>query len=293
MISQFVQAKIIDKDNDRIYMNILRQINAKLGGDLWRMDFGPEISKKTMLVGIDVCHKGKQSLIGFVASYDPAMCKYYTCSSPQPKKGQELIKGDILQDYFTQSFQCYRDFNKGDMPDHIFIYRDGVGDAMRQQVIDLELTQLKKIIAEEYDLSSGVTKPPQITLIFVNKRVRQRFFEIRGTNIINPPQGTYVDTGFVEQAEVIDGKFDFFLIPHAVTQGAAKPTHFYVAENTSGLTKDAILNFTNALCYNYYNWADAIKVPAPCMLADKIAMYRTEIGNIPMNLDLQKLPFFI
>jgi len=82
VISQFVQAKIIDKDNDRIYMNILRQINAKLGGDLWRMDFGPEISKKTMLVGIDVCHKGKQSLIGFVATYDPNMCKYYTCSSP-------------------------------------------------------------------------------------------------------------------------------------------------------------------------------------------------------------------
>ena len=58
------------------------------------------------------------------------------------------------------------------MPDHIFIYRDGVGDAMRQMVIDLELDQLKKIIAEEYDLSSGVSKAPQITLIFVNKRVR-------------------------------------------------------------------------------------------------------------------------
>ena len=43
---------------------------------------------------------------------------------------------------------------------------------MRQMVIDLELEQLKKIIAEEYDLSSGVTKAPQITLIFVNKRVR-------------------------------------------------------------------------------------------------------------------------
>jgi len=25
------------------------------------------------------------------------------------------------------------------MPNHIFIYRDGVGDSMRQQVIDFEL----------------------------------------------------------------------------------------------------------------------------------------------------------
>lgn len=87
MISQFVTSKIIEKDNDRIYMNIVRQINAKLGGDLWRMSFGKEISKKTMLVGIDVCHKGKQSIIGFVATYDPFLCKYYTQASPQAQKG--------------------------------------------------------------------------------------------------------------------------------------------------------------------------------------------------------------
>lgn len=30
-----------------------------------------------MLVGIDVCHKGKQSTIGFCATYDQHMCKYY------------------------------------------------------------------------------------------------------------------------------------------------------------------------------------------------------------------------
>jgi aubergine-like protein len=82
-------------------------------------------------------------------------------------------------------------------------------------------------------------------------------------------------------------------VPHSVTQGAVKPTHFYVAENTSLIPKDAILNFTYALCYNYYNWPDSIKIPAPCMLADKIAIYRSEIGNIPSNVDLHKLPFYL
>ena len=155
-------------------------------------------------------------------------------------------------------------------------------------MIDVELQQLKKIIAEEYEGQS-----PHITLIFVNKRVRQRFFEKQGKVIKNPPAGTYVDQGFVEQSEVIDGKFDFFLAPHNVTQGAVKPTHFYVAENSSLISKDAILNFTYALCYNYYNWPDAIKIPAPCMLADKIAIYRSEIGNIPSSVDLHKLPYYL
>ena len=78
IISQFVTSKTINRDKDGIYLNIIRQINAKLGGDLWRMSFSEEISPKTMLVGIDVCHKGKQSIIGFVATYDQYLCKYYT-----------------------------------------------------------------------------------------------------------------------------------------------------------------------------------------------------------------------
>ena len=82
-------------------------------------------------------------------------------------------------------------------------------------------------------------------------------------------------------------------MPHTVTQGAVKPTHFYVAENTSKISKDAILNFTYALCFSYYNWPDSIKVPAPCMLADKVAIYRSEIGNIPSSIDLHRLPFYL
>jgi len=190
------------------------------------------------------------------------------------------------------------------MPKHIFIYRDGVGDSMRKQVIDQELEQLHNIISVEYGLvqveGQEVERqdPPEITLIIVNKRVRQRFFQQtihhNGSNFIeNPPQGTYVDQGFVEQSEVVDGKFDFFLVPHSVTQGSVKPTHFYVAKNSSKISKMAILNFTYALCYNYYNWNDAIKIPAPCMLADKIAGFRSEVGTIPSNVDLHKLPFYL
>jgi len=68
------------------------------------------------------------------------------------------------------------------MPKHIFIYRDGVGDSMRQSVIEQELKQLHNIISVEYglteaeDFSAPKLEPPEITLIIVNKRVRQRFF---------------------------------------------------------------------------------------------------------------------
>lgn len=125
-----------------------------------------------MLVGIDVCHKGKQSIIGFVATYDQYMCKYYTQASPQGQKGQEIISSNILQEYFGSALQAYRDFNEGSLPEQIFIYRDGVGDSMRKQVIQYELDQLKKILTDEYDPKSEGKALPQITLIIVNKRVR-------------------------------------------------------------------------------------------------------------------------
>jgi len=146
-----------------------------------------------MLVGIDVCHKGKQSTIGFCATYDPYLCKYYAQAAPQPQKGQEIISSTVLSDYFQRAFASYRDFN-GSMPEHIFIYRDGVGDSMRQMVIDEELNQLHKIVSEEYTefarqkkqaenkaegkedeeivLPVPAYKSPEITLIIVNKRVR-------------------------------------------------------------------------------------------------------------------------
>lgn len=84
-----------------------------------------------------------------------------------------------------RSFQCYREYNQGKMPNHIFFYRDGVGDSMRQQVIDFELEQLNKIINEEYGYYEGSEAKlptPKVTLIIVNKRVRQRFFQQTQSN---------------------------------------------------------------------------------------------------------------
>jgi hypothetical protein len=58
VISQVVTAKTCYKANLSVASNILRQLNSKLGGDLYTMEFPKEIKPLTMLVGIDVCHQG-------------------------------------------------------------------------------------------------------------------------------------------------------------------------------------------------------------------------------------------
>lgn len=58
VITQVVNARTCYKMNMSVASNVLRQINSKIGGDLYNMDFPKEISPNTMLIGIDVCHQG-------------------------------------------------------------------------------------------------------------------------------------------------------------------------------------------------------------------------------------------
>lgn len=72
--------------------NILRQINSKVGGDLYFMKFPEAVEKKlTMLIGIDVCHAGPQSIVGFSASTNKEMSQYFSDYLVQ-RKGQEIVQ---------------------------------------------------------------------------------------------------------------------------------------------------------------------------------------------------------
>lgn len=58
VISQVVAQRTVRKMNLSVASNVLKQINSKLGGDLFNLQFSKELSMKTMLIGIDVCHAG-------------------------------------------------------------------------------------------------------------------------------------------------------------------------------------------------------------------------------------------
>ena len=67
------------------------------------------------------------------------------------------------------------------------------------------------------------------------------------------------------------------MIANKATLGTAAPVHYYVVSNKTKLTRDQIESFTYHLCYNYFNYAGSIKVPAAVMYAKKLANYTFEI----------------
>lgn len=64
MLSYGLPSQVIKFSNARKFnlskaSKILAQVNSKLGGDLYRLQFPQAMDKKrTMLIGIDVCHSG-------------------------------------------------------------------------------------------------------------------------------------------------------------------------------------------------------------------------------------------
>lgn len=84
--SQVVTVRNGAKFNMSKASNILRQINSKVGGDLFTMKFPAVLDTiKPMLIGIDVCHSGPSSIVGFAASINPELSQYFSEFIVQPK----------------------------------------------------------------------------------------------------------------------------------------------------------------------------------------------------------------
>lgn len=269
IMSQVITARVARKMNLSVATNIMKQINSKIGGESIRVKY-PDFMEKNdvMTIGIDVCHAGKKSIVGFVATTNKACTAAYSDIIIQ-QKHQELVKKD-LDRCMLNAVKSFQARNEGRVPSKIIIYRDGVGEGMRDQIVQNEVRQFKEALKPLYNQVSG---GPKITLVVVNKRINQRMFIEQGNTVANPPPGSIIDSCLVENQQ--DNKcFDFFLVPQQTTQGCVTPTHFFVSMNeSSDISKLDLENLTYSLCYMYSNWSGSIKVPAPCQYAHKIAEY--------------------
>ncbi len=247
---------------------ILRQINAKLGGDLYTVELPKEIPLNTMFVGIDVCHCGRSSVVGFYANCYTSLAHCY-CETAVQKKGQELVS-TILLPFYASALQSYLKQRKV-LPDYVFIFRDGVGRGQRDQILTHELPQVKEAIGH---MKEGYK--PQITLLIVNKRIHQRFLTELGKTVANPEPGTIIDTGVTEV-----GCDNFFMISARAKVGTIRPTHYYVAYNEKkDVTTAVIQKVCYAMAFMYYNTTGSVKVPAHIALADKKAYYGSIIDGV-------------
>ena len=79
ILSQVIVKSTAFKMNLSVASNIMKQINTKVGGESLRVKW-PEFMRKekVMVIGIDVCHAGQKSVVGFAASTNKYCTKFFS-----------------------------------------------------------------------------------------------------------------------------------------------------------------------------------------------------------------------
>lgn len=290
---------------------VYKQVMHKLGHPSWRVPFTESIVRKGnkpwMFVGADVCHDKKirgafggggesGSCVGFTASWESTFTQYHGYKKTQGRF-EEYIS--TSKDLMKQALQ---DFKKKSnvYPQHILVYRDGVGDSQIEAFVRKEIKQYD-LALEELGLANSV----KMTIIVVMKRLQERIFQkcpvaarvsrectVMGRGrcdkkaLHTPLPGTVVDT------EICSPMYsEFFLVPSTAPPGAtATPTKFIIVRDDNNFGSDDIQNLTYQLCWMYSNWTGPIRVPSPVMYAHKIAyLYGKYVNGSPNSAISDKL----
>uniref|UniRef100_A0A8C3NIF5 Piwi-like protein 2 n=1 Tax=Geospiza parvula TaxID=87175 RepID=A0A8C3NIF5_GEOPR len=261
-----------------VVQKVLLQINCKLGGQLWGVDIP---LKQLMVVGMDIHHSkspGMRSVIGFVASMNHILTKWYSRVVFQMPH-QEIA--DSLRLCLSQALKRFYELNHS-LPMKIVVYRDGVSDPQLDTVLKYEVPQLQK------SFHTFQNYQPSLVVVVVQKQLSTNFYCLTGEEFVSPPLGTVIDHSVTSS-----GREDFFLLAHHCRQGCSVPTRYICMWNTANLSSEHLQRLTFKLCHLYWNWPGTVRVPAPCKYAHKLAFLVGQVLHHEPSAHLCEQLFFL
>ncbi|XP_050206927.1 protein argonaute 16 [Mercurialis annua] len=261
------------KINDQYLTNVLLKINSKLGGinSLLEIEHTKHIrhimDTPTMILGMDVSHgsPGRSdipSVAAVVGSLHWPLISRYRASvrtqspkvemidalfKPVDDKNDDGIMRELLIDFYQTS--------NGRKPKQIILFRDGVSESQFNQVLNIEVEQIKQAFQH-----LGEDEIPKFTVIIAQKNHHTKLFQASGPE--NVPAGTVVDTKIVHPRN-----YDFYMCAHAGMIGTSRPAHYIVLLNEIGFSPDDLQNLIHSLSYVYQRSTTAISIVAPVCYA--------------------------
>lgn len=88
-------------------------------------------------------------------------------------------------------------------------------------------------------------------------------------------------------------RYDFFIVSQCVREGTVAPTSYNILYDNLGYTADQLQRLTYKLTHMYYNWAGAVRVPAPCQYAHKLAFLAAQSLQRPANPELDTVLYYL
>jgi aubergine-like protein len=125
------------------------------------------------------------------------------------------------------------------------------------QIDSARTVEVDTILAQ---LEADLNYQGHFVYMVVNKLVNAKFYPTNLKGNVMP--GTYVEDV---------GNNSFYMVTQTAFQGTVTPTKYHVIENRGNYAMEALGQLAYNQCYNYFNWQGSIKIPAPTMMAHKIA----------------------
>jgi aubergine-like protein len=288
--SQVIKPESLNRNAMSVASKILLQINYKLGGYTYKVNFAKDVTKQNlMIVGIDSSHiAGKRTGVAMVATMNNDFTEYYNKIDIIPESKKETLVfcvASFLKEAISKYYEANKKRNsKTLVPSGIVIYRQGVS---REQKLFLKSEE--KAIR---DFLNGVdedgmlkSSPIPYFYVLVNTKTNYKFFEsTKQKNVVdylNPSAGLLV------MDDVTDPNFfEFYIQPQIVTQGTATPTCFHVAFGNMK-SPEIIPKLTYDLCFLYANWQGPVRVPGPLKAAEKLSKMTAKFTKAELNEKLK------
>ena len=244
------------------FTNILCQIWAKKGNELYICDFG--FIPNTLVVAYSsmVLHD-KKILTSISISIGTKLYEYMFYSKIEENKNNDYRISPSIESLLTKALIAIGKHLKKDI-DNIVIYRDAVNEKQQKFVKLYEINSIKNaIISANEQLEKKFFENTKWCLLLVSKINEVKMFleeQYEGNNIEikNVPVGTIVDRVITHK-----DKYDFYLNSAETRQGTSSSTHYTILYDDTKLDALQIYKLTYYLSFLSYNTTSNIKVPAP------------------------------
>jgi hypothetical protein len=142
--------------------------------------------------------------------------------------------------------------------------------------------KLREEKRQEEDQASQLESHPNnvtlnLTFIIVGKRHNTRFYPVRISDHITPPNSNgpkpnaNVRPGLVvDQVITHPYSIDFYLQSHHPIQGTGRSAHYIVLRNNMGLSVDELQTITHTFCYAYARATKGVSYCTPAYYADRL-----------------------
>jgi len=172
----------VQKAQPQYCSNVCMKLNAKLGGTTSKVSEGkpakPFFNRPTMIIGklihdscsnsllislgADVSHASpgsvQASMAAITVSMDRIAARYAAAVQTNGHRVEMITEDNLREEWFPLFRQWVKNVGGGNIPQHIYYFRDGVSEGQFQHVLDQEVGVMKKILADKYELGKNVSR---------------------------------------------------------------------------------------------------------------------------------------